>query len=158
MAEDNRRTIVRDAGEDDGVILEVGQLFFLIRLKVAFPEVERSALRADIVEAAAVGVPQGPARAGLGIEQLGILLRFEVVHPDLAGPRTIVAFSPPRHTLASEEQALAVGREGAVGAIGIEEQLLGATLVGRDAEEAIAAPPEMISAGQSLLIGGRKRS
>src|SRR5262249_23649565 len=144
VAEDDRRAVTRHAREDDRVVREVRELPRLALGQALLPEVERAGLAADVVEAAAGRLPQRPARAARGVEQLPEGLA--VVQPDLAGLRAVVALAPPRRAFAAEEQLAAVRRQAGVLAVVVEEELLGVAALAADAEEAVGVPPEVVAA------------
>src|SRR5262249_44791930 len=125
LAEDDGRAVAGDAGEDDRVALEARQLPRRVDFQVVLPEVAGAALGADVKERLAVGPPHRPAAAAVLAEDLGEGLLVELVEPDLAGLRALVALAPPGLAFAREEQPFTVGRQGTAGAVVVKEYLLG---------------------------------
>src|SRR5262249_4650633 len=82
-AEDDRTPVPRDAREDDRVVLEVCELALLAGIEVVLPEVIAPLLRADEVEALAVGLPERPPSARLVGHYLRELLTPQIMEPDL---------------------------------------------------------------------------
>ena len=124
--------------------------------EIALPEIERTAARADVVEPLAVRFPQRPTAVGILVEQAAERLAVEIVHPDLAGLRTVIALAPPGRPLAREQQSFAVRRQTAVLSVVVEQQTLGLALGGADGEEAFGMAPEVIACGvdeQTPAIG-----
>src|SRR5579875_2373565 len=118
------------------------QLFTLLPVEIALPEIERTAAGADVVKPLAVRLPQRPTASGVFGKNLTEFLAVEIVQPNLAGLRAVIAFAPPDRPLAREQQALSVRRQAAVLPVIIEQQLLRLAHLDIDGEEAFGVPPE----------------
>src|SRR5436190_10611528 len=111
-----------------------------------FPEIHRAALCTDIIEPAAIGLPQWPSDTALGGQHFLEPLAFQIVKPNLTRLGTLVALTPPCLAFPREEQTLAVRRKHAVGSVIVEEHLLGFAFLGIDEEKAGCMPPVVIPA------------
>src|SRR5438034_8571109 len=99
---------------------------------------------ADIIEGLQIRAPHRPAATIFLVQRLGDAAGGSIEFPNLGDARAGVTLAPPLFAFAREQEQLAVGREVAVAAVIIEEQLFGRALLALDDEEAFAMLPEMI--------------
>ena len=145
MAEHNSGTIAGKAGDKHRIILELCKLSLRSSLQIIFPQIKRATLCTHIVEVFSIRFPDWIARALFVLEQLGELLAFNVIHPDLGRIGTIVPFAPPTDTLSGKQYPFAIWRNGSIPAISIEDQFFSRTFMPSDAEMPLRTSPEMNS-------------
>ena len=126
LAEDERAPVRRQRWLEDVVVGEERELRLHAGREVVVPDVARAALRVEVVEALAVGPPEGIAAVAGVHDHREELARRRLEQPDLARqgrmrvrPLAVGLVAAPR-----EENRLAVGRHGRVGRHHVERNLL----------------------------------
>src|SRR5438132_12019882 len=102
------------------------------------------AMVADVVEILHTRAPHWPAATVFLMEHLGNRSRMAITLPNLGGARPGVALAPPLLAFSREQEQFAVGRQVAVAAVVVEEQLFRLAFLAIEIEEAFAVRAAML--------------